>query len=423
MAELFGRQVSLDIAADPEPDPAVVASIRGKVKRANRMFATQAEVDKELTKLEYQFGNAVRWKFSETQWGIVTNAEASRLWGPLSATGKKFREHRISFQVKKTADGKPNKATIQLYNPSPDTVSLVQDRAVTVQLFAGYDFPWMIFRGNPIKDGINIERGGPDRVLRMELQDGGRKLATARLDLNLSTNTTLKQALNLVAEQSGLGVGFVEDVDDFDFPYGMRLEGSPKDVLERIATISGADFSVQDGAIQIVKEGNDTGEPAVLFSTQNGNLLKVMRKEKGRIDMTAMLEGSIRPGRRFVVESELINGIFKAIDVEHKGDLWDNTFETRVTARPWKQPSPEAGKGTVASIKAASKALYGLFPSLPAAQARAQKIDLSFAVQAGNLFIARFSATEYGLIAKGDVEKLRSRGIQVFEPGFVGPVQ
>jgi hypothetical protein len=426
MAVLFGRTISLTIAPESGASPAVVARIKAASKAASQMFATRDEAFARMGRIDYvpgsANGNLVVWKFSESQWGIITSREAGLLQGPPTVEGKEFKDLRVSFKIKKTSDGKPNEATIQLFNPNPDTISSVQDRKVIVRLFAGYDFPWMLFQGNPIKDGINISREGPTRVLKMELLDGRRALAT-ELDLNLSKNTTLKQALTAIAKASNMGVGFVADVEDFDLPYGMHLDGSPAEALERIGTMSDADFSIQDGAIQIVKGGNDTGEPAVLFSTKNGNLLKVARKEKGRVDVTAMLEGSIRPGRRFVVESEYINGIFKAIDVEHIGDIFEDAFTTRITARPWKAPSPAAGKGTVASIKAASKALYGLFPNLPAAQGRASKIDLKYAVEAGNLFIARFSETEYGLIARNDVSKLRAKGLQVYETNFVGPVQ
>jgi hypothetical protein len=415
MAELFGRQISLNIAPGGGPSKAKVEEIRGLVKFAGQMYPTREAAFKALTGLKKFFGV---WKFSETQWGLVTDREVRILQGPSSVEGKQFKDQRISFKIKKTSDGKPNKANIQLYNPNPDTISLVQSRGAVVQLFAGYDFPWMLFRGNPVKDGINIERNGPDRILRIEANDGGRALALTRLDLNFGENTTLKQALNAVAIQSGLGVGFVGDVEDFDLPYGMRLEGSPAEALERIAQISGADFSIQDNAIQILKQEKGTDEPAVLFSTANGNLLRVARKEKGRVAVTSMLEGSIRPGRRFVCASEYINGFFKAIDVEHTGDLWEDAFTTQITARPWKPPTESERR--IAAIKAAVVKLQQMFSSYNEAQARAKRIDLRAAAANGNLFVAKFSSTEWGLVPKNTQKELQAAGVSTFKIGEQG---
>lgn len=420
MARLFQRYISLQIAPDPGADPAKVAAIRVSVKAKGFMAESKSAAFDKLRTLDLQrFGYKV-WKFSDTQWGLVTNAQISQLQGPAEVEGKEFKDFRISFKVSKTSDDKPNKTTIQLYNPNPDTISSVQDRSAIVRLFAGYDVPIMLASGNPIKDGVNIERNGPDRVLQLEIHDGGYRLSNVRLDLNLSKNTKLTQALKAVSQESGLGLGFIDDVDDVDLPYGMRLEGSPAQVLNRIAQMSGADFSVQDGSIQVLKPGNDTGEPAVLFSTKNGNLLRVARKEKGRVEVTAMLEGSIRPGRRFVVQSEYINGIFKAIDVEHSGDNYDNNFTTRITAHPWVQAPPAAKAGVVATIKAKVVKAGRMFATRNEAFARANRIDFSFG---NNTFIAKFSDKEWGLVTRAESEKLSARGIPIFDPGFQGPIQ
>lgn len=423
---LFGRNISLTIAPEPAVDAATLARIKAAVVAIGRMFKTKDEAFATAARIDFKpgfaNGNVVVWKFAETEWGIITSKEAGLLQGPATVEGREFKDLRVSFRIKKTSDDKPNTATIELYNPGPGTIASVQDRNIIVRLFAGYDFPWLLCQGNPIKDGVNLSRNGPDRILKLEILDGRRALAS-RLNLNLAKNTTLKQALSEIGKQSNLGFGFVDDVDDFDLPYGIRLEGSPADALKRIGQISGADFSIQDGAIQILKKGRDTGESAVLFSTKNGNLLRVERKEKGRVNVIAKLEGSIRPGRRFVVESEYINGIFKAIDVEHSGDIFDDNYTTKITARPWVKESDAAVTGKTEDIKAASKALYGLFPTYGAAQGRAQRPDLSFAVAAGNLFVARFSATEWGLVAKNDQKRLQSRGIDTYAIGEQGAFQ
>ena len=428
MPQLFQRYISLTIAPDPGADSAAVAKIQARVKGQGFMTESYEAAFKQLKTLGLApFGYGV-WKFAETQWGLIKDTDIKILQGPSSIEGKEFATNnpganfRISFKVKKTADSKPNKGTIQLFNPSPLSIAAVQSRKVIVRLFAGYQstgLPWLLFQGNPIKDGVNISREGPDRILTIEALDGGYTLANTRLNLNFTTNTTLKQALSAIAIESNLGVGFVDDIEDFDLPYGIHIEGSPAEALQRLAQISGGDFSVQDGAIQIVKTDNTTNEPAVLFSTKNGNLLKVARKEKGRIDVDAMLEGSIRPGRRFVVESDYVKGIFKAIDVEHSGDNYDNNFATKITARPWTRESDAGETAIVKSIRAKVVKANLMYATQGDAFERVSRLDYSF----GNRFVAKFAADEWGIVTKAESVKLSAKGISIFQPGFQGPTQ
>ena len=426
MAYLFGRKILLDIAQEPTADAATIARIRARVFRGGQLYGTKEGAEQEMALIQRSFGNSVLWKFADDAWGVVTNAEAAALYGPPSSQGKRFEASRISFKVKRTSDGKPNKCSIQLYNPNPDTVTLVQDRRAIVRLFGGYDFAWQLFQGNPIKDGVSIERSGPDRILSIEAQDGKHGLSK-RINLNFSTNTKLSDVLQAVSEQSGLGLGFVADLEDVDLPYGIHMDGSPKEVLERLATMSDAEFSVQDGAIQVVKTANDTGEPAVLLSVKNGNLLKVARKDKGRITATALLNGTIRPGRRFVVQSEYINGIFKAIDVEHTGDLFEDAFTTSITARPWAPPSPSSTSGAVNSklidsILRKVAAAGQLYDSFASAQNRANRLD--FASAQDNVRIARFlyaselgPTQRFGIVTKAEAAQLERNGVAIFLVG------
>lgn len=248
--------------------------------------------------------------------------------------GLRWTENRIAFKVEKKVTKTTNEAQIELFNPNEQSVAAFQAPGVIVRLFAGYEFPKQIFQGDPINNGVNLERSSEDRVLKIEAQDGGRLLESAQVNETFTTATDLSQVLQRLSDNFGFEVGNLRGAENIEFPNGINLNGKMDLVLDRLGSMSNADWSIQDGALQMVKDNGDTGEPAVLFSTQNGNLKSVVRKDKGKIEMTAVLEGSIKPGRRFVVESESINGIFKAQDVSFNGDNWSSDFDVKAIGRP-----------------------------------------------------------------------------------------
>jgi hypothetical protein len=50
--------------------------------------------------------------------------------------------------------------------------------------------------------------------------------------------------------------------------------------------------------------------------------------------VVSLLQPTIRPGRRFRLESRDYRGIYRAISVEHSGDSgWETDFYTRISAR------------------------------------------------------------------------------------------
>lgn len=255
--------------------------------------------------------------------------------GTEDSPGKSFRDLRISFRVDMTRAGTPNEATIAIYNVNEDTISLAQRPGAVIRLLAGYDVPRLIFRGSPVANGVRQQKQGPDRVLTIQAQDGGRELAGARVSVSFSTPTTLRQVFDEVAAQLGLPRGTIRlDDDAISYPNGVALQGTARDILDRIALSTGAHAFVRDGALHLIDADGDTGEQAVEFSAERGNLVGSPTPKDEGVEVTALLEPSVRPGRPFALRSRRFNGIYVARDVSFIGDSgWDQAFYTVVTGR------------------------------------------------------------------------------------------
>lgn len=255
--------------------------------------------------------------------------------GTEGGTGKSFEGFRVTFDVKMSKSSTPNSAVIEAYNLNPASIALAQDPAAVVRLFVGYDVPRQIFQGNPITNGVRLDRRGPDRVLRLELQDGGRAWQDARVSISYSTSTTLRQVYDAISAQLALPAGTVRIAEDFTFPQGITLSGPVREVLDRLATSTSAEWFIRDGAIQWIGSGEDTGEQAVVFSAAAGNLVGSPVPKDNGVEVTALLAPSLRPGKVFSLESEDYNGLYVAGDVGFKGDSgWDRPFYVTTSGTP-----------------------------------------------------------------------------------------
>lgn len=248
--------------------------------------------------------------------------------------GRRFSDLRVTFQVKEARTSTPRSATVDIYNPNPDSIAAAQQRGAVARVFAGYDLPRLIFQGDPVKGGVRLDRRGPDRILHLELQDSGRALAERRINVSFATPTTARQVYDAVAAQLGLPAGTIR-LPDRELPHGVHLQGRAAEVLDRLARSSGADWFVRDGAVQFVGRGEDTGETALVISSAQGNLIgSPAPKEDGAIEVVALLDPSMRAGIPFVLDSLDYRGTYVARSVDFDGDTHGAAFYMRVTGAP-----------------------------------------------------------------------------------------
>lgn len=330
--------------------------------------------------------------------------------GQPNAEGLSWEGLRVSFRVQKNLGKNANKAAIAAYNLAPQSVARFQEPGAVVRLFAGHSIPRLIASGSPVKDGVQVERQGTERVLSLEIQDGGRQLVTSRLNLTFATETSAEQVFRTVADQLGVPLGATPELADVRLTQGITLTGPTRDVLGRLGDMAGLDLTIRDGALDAIARDGDAGDSAVVLSTANGNLLRVVRKDRG-IEAVAILDARIQPGRRFVVESTVdtsLSGIYKARDVEYSGDTHDNDFTMTITGRP-PPPAPVIDKD-LEKLKAGIRKDGRMFETLAAALPVAKR----FIAQKISAFVVQFSANEFGVVSESTARQLARRGFRVF---------
>lgn len=245
--------------------------------------------------------------------------------GTNNTTGTEHTGLRVSFVVKMSDASEPNEATIRIWNLTEQVVSTMQEDDAVIRLLVGYDSEGgaqhLIFEGDPISDGVKAELQGVDRILIVEAQDGGRAYTDSHIAEGFSTATSSGQLFQTIADAFGVTLGNVDGVvGDVDFPHGLSLTGQARELMDRVADLSGALWGIRDGALQVWEAGGTTGEEAVIFSAEAGNLIGSPSQTEDGVEVKALLAPTLRPGKPFRLESQSISGDYVATDVEFRGD-------------------------------------------------------------------------------------------------------
>lgn len=250
---------------------------------------------------------------------------------------------RVDFQIVKNLSGSPlNKASITIYNVSDDTYNQIAERRrdLAVQVFAGYGgAPARLFIGNPVKNGVEFNwPAGGDKILKLECQDGYKSYQKTRLSLSLDVDgIRLSDIVAEVAKKMQLPVGVIDFPDDLELTQGLVLSGSPKAVLDRVTASSGAQWSIQDGALQILPRRKVRRSSGPLFSSELKNIHAYPTLTDDGISIKSFLTPGILPGDRFKIEvgDKRFDGIWKATTVKHTGSVWGDQFSTELEGRRW----------------------------------------------------------------------------------------
>lgn len=258
----------------------------------------------------------------------------TRLIPPGGGQARELKDLRTSFDIKMSMSGTPNQGTIQIWNPAPDSVSVIEQPGATVELYAGYDVPTLLFRGNPSTSGVALTRPIPDRVLKIEAQDGGDAYTVARVTISTAAPITAEAIVAEALKQANIPSASVRVPPGYQLP-SFTFQGSMRDLFTRLASLTGARWFLRDGGMCFLEDGADTGEKAIVISSKAGNLIGSPVPKDGTLEVKALLSPTLRPGMTFYLESLDYNGFYVASDVKFQGDSgFDTSFYMTTVGSP-----------------------------------------------------------------------------------------
>lgn len=266
---------------------------------------------------------------------------------PISLTERRdsflsITDLRIAFEVTKSVDKEPNTATVTISNCNAQTRAELQRQPLTIQIEAGYDgvyrslFIGTLRFGAPKIDGTELET-------RLNLLDGGRAYATARLARAYSSSTELRTLLRDAAASMGLvlppEINTAPELSA-QVAAGVTIGGVSRDVLTRLLAPYGFSWSIQDGKLQVLRVNQALANEAWLVNEDNGLIgsPEYSAPENGSRSRTltfaTLLYPELTPGGKVKVESRQINGLHRIKSVNHSGDTHGSEWTTEVEATP-----------------------------------------------------------------------------------------
>ncbi|BBE08572.1 hypothetical protein MCB1EB_0411 [Mycoavidus cysteinexigens] len=252
---------------------------------------------------------------------------------------------RVSFDLCKTIDAKPNPAQICIWNLNRTHLNqLLSGTFKRVALSVGYTELRLLYTGDILK--ATLQRDGLDSILVLECADGDTDYRHARVSLTLKAGTSDQQAIQQLAQSlDQTQLGTVAQGRLNSLPRGRVFCGNTRDALSQIAQANQADWSIQDGELLLLPAQQVLADEATLVSQDTGMIGAPEASEDGLI-VTALLNPAIRIGGLVRVHSitESFNGDYKVVSVSHCGDTYGDEWLTTITAvggafTPIKDPS------------------------------------------------------------------------------------
>lgn len=291
--------------------------------------------------------------------------EYKLIFGTAGGPGSEITDLQITFKIVKTADATKNKCTISVYNLSPETRALLEidkdekgegkdpsnpvillqtqyaEDVTDSQALRGFQ---TLFTGNVI-NAITSKKGG-DMITEIEASDGYVALREGVIAKNFPPGTNRLQVLNALIAELGVDAGEIQDGGALTasvFENGTTFEGPIKLILDSLMEPIFCDWSIQDGALTVVRKDLTSGETILDISSSSG-LIGSPQAKKGRANKTTdsknesgsgvkiktLLSPSILPNRRIKVTSlQYATGqVFKVTRVRHVGNFRGKNWTT-----------------------------------------------------------------------------------------------
>ena len=238
---------------------------------------------------------------------------------------------RIRFNVLKNIEGTPNPSTIEIYNLGEKSRNIVQKVNSRIILEAGYgDQTEVIFRGNIRRS--RTEKVGPDYITKIEAADGLVAYEGAVVNQSFGQPTSLTDVVKTLTDslkQTNLNVPQITGIPAKQYQSGIVLSGKTVNILDKILRSEGVQFTIQDETVLFLEQGSVLSGQFFVLSVDTG-LVGIPKVGDSSLSLTSLMNPQLKPFSQVLVRSKFVNGLYRMIRVEHKGDTFEGQFITQL---------------------------------------------------------------------------------------------
>lgn len=268
----------------------------------------------------------------------------------LQETAIEITDMRFEFKIEKNLASHPNTCELTITNLTEVTREGFVTGKVNVRFEAGYDQTLRLMFVGDVRYASN-EKQGTEWLTKIQLADGGRAFAAARVNHSYAPKTPLTTILRDAAR--ALGVALPPEIAaskelQTRLASGEQLSGYASDEMTRLLAPFGYEWSFQNGQIQILRVDEARPGSVRVISQDDGMIEapvmdppKIRAPAKGRrkakpnvpkLTVKHALYPELVPGEQIEVRSRSINGRFKIDKLQHQGDTFGSDWTTTIEA-------------------------------------------------------------------------------------------
>jgi len=242
--------------------------------------------------------------------------------------GYQYTDLRVTFDITKTSESTSNKAKIALVNLNKESISKFT-KGYLIRLEAGYDdLIETVYLGDVVR--ATSERHGADVITTFECGDGEHQLVNAVFDRSYPPNTKYVDIITDLAKALDVDIGTVIGIQNKSLGSGFVCTGSVRRNLNQLLKNQKLEWSIQNGALQILPISSHVGEEAILISKETG-LIGVPSEGTDFYKFNSLLNPKLIPGRIVQLTSSTLNGVLRIRKAQFEGDSsgqkWDVVVE------------------------------------------------------------------------------------------------
>lgn len=254
-----------------------------------------------------------------------------------------------SFKITRSlATARAGSCELTVYNLSREhtaEVAALPRRRTFVSVDAGFaEGASRLFTGDARKIVPSIE-GALSKVV-VTAGDGEHARRTARVSQAFAAGTPVDRAAQAIADALGVGVGNAASAfrgvalngHGSVFEDGATLHGSAAAELTRITNAAGLVWSIQDGAIQVLRVGGALERTAIRIGADSGMIESPVPVDRHTWSVRCLIQPSLTPGQRVVLDSRLVRAELRLSEVKFSGDTEGDDWTAELTLKRLRPP-------------------------------------------------------------------------------------
>ena len=176
----------------------------------------------------------------------------------------------------------------------------------------------------------NTKLDGADTLTEIEVVDGLAEIRDTWVSISYAGKVNSKKIIDDIASQMGVTVTYSYNAEFADIPNGFSFVGQAKHALSKACAVSGLEWSIQNGVLQVKKPGDVMSKEVYVISPETGLISIPERvqisssdqngKNQVGYDLVYLMNGAIGPGDYVQVDSKYLKGFFRVYSLEIDGD-------------------------------------------------------------------------------------------------------